>query len=227
MKAPTILSLDTSSIACSAALVSGKTQVSRFEVAPRQHANRILQMIDEVLEEGKLSLNEVDAIAVGQGPGSFTGVRLGIGVAKGLSFGADIPVIPISTLKALSMACGPVDEKTIIVSAIDARMSEVYWAVYQGTQRTTIVPDSIDNPEAISALPPTAFTGKAIGVGTGFAEYREQLNSSLELDFQEIIDDAHPQAIHIAKAALPLFLNGQTLESEALAPVYLRNDVVK
>jgi len=227
VKAPTILSLDTSTEACSAAVISGKTEVSRFEIAPRQHANKILQMIHEVLEEGNLSLSEVDAIAVGQGPGSFTGVRLGIGVAKGLSFGADIPVIPVSTLKALSMAYASPLSDTVIVSAIDARMSEVYWAVYKGPNRDILTNDSLSRPENISALPPSAFTGCAIGLGSGFGAYKDALVNSLELEFQDIQSDCYPEAIHIAKAALPLFLNGQTIKSEELSPVYLRNDVVR
>ncbi|MGO3800463.1 MAG: tRNA (adenosine(37)-N6)-threonylcarbamoyltransferase complex dimerization subunit type 1 TsaB, partial [Vibrio casei] len=93
-----ILALDTSTENCSVALMINDQMFTRSEVAPRDHTKKILPMVDEVLKEAGISLHDLDALAFGRGPGSFTGVRIGIGIAQGLSFGAELPMIGISTL---------------------------------------------------------------------------------------------------------------------------------
>lgn len=99
-----ILALDTATERCSVALLVGNTVYSRSEIAPRDHTKKVLPMVDEVLKEAGVTLQELDALAFGRGPGSFTGVRIGIGIAQGLAFGADLPMIGISTLAAMAQA---------------------------------------------------------------------------------------------------------------------------
>ena len=122
-----ILALDTATENCSVALLVNDRVYVRREVAPRDHTKKILPMVDEVLKEAGLSLNELDALAFGRGPGSFTGVRIGIGIAQGLAFGAELPMIGISTLQAMAQGSYRNMRATHVACAIDARMSEVYW----------------------------------------------------------------------------------------------------
>ncbi|MFA0231771.1 tRNA (adenosine(37)-N6)-threonylcarbamoyltransferase complex dimerization subunit type 1 TsaB, partial [Vibrio sp. 10N.261.45.A7] len=125
-----ILAVDTATENCSVALVIGDQVFARSEEAPRDHTKKILPMVDEVLKEANVALTDLDAIAFGQGPGSFTGVRIGIGIAQGLAFGADLPMIGVSTLAAMAQGSYRKFGETHVATAIDARMSEVYWARY-------------------------------------------------------------------------------------------------
>lgn len=124
----TLLALDTSTEACSVALLYRGEKTHINELAQRTHTKRILPMIDEILANSGLGLNQVDALAFGRGPGSFTGVRVGAGIAQGLAFGADLPVIPISNLTAMAQAAFELHQAENVVAAIDARMNEVYFS---------------------------------------------------------------------------------------------------
>src|SRR5690554_2213743 len=120
-----VLALDTSTEQCSVALQIGDKFVSRAAVTPREHSQRILGFVQEVLDEQGLTLKQLDAIVVGHGPGSFTGVRIGVSVAQGLAFSQQLPVIPVSTLTALAQQAIRLQDAQQIVCAIDARMQEV------------------------------------------------------------------------------------------------------
>ncbi len=122
-----ILAVDTATENCSVALMVGDDVISRCEYAPREHTTKILPMVDTVLAEGGLKLGQLDALAFGRGPGSFTGVRIGIGIAQGLAFGADLPMLGISTLAAMAQGTYRVHQSEQVLSSIDARMGEIYW----------------------------------------------------------------------------------------------------
>ena len=122
-----ILALDTSTEACSAALLIDSQISQRYEVAPREHGALILPMIERLLVDAGVVLSQLDALAFGRGPGAFVGVRIATGVAQGIAFAADLPVVPVSSLAALAQSV----EHANVYSAIDARMDEVYWAAYR------------------------------------------------------------------------------------------------
>jgi len=128
---PKILAFETATQACSAALCIDSTIIERFQVAPRKHSDLILPMIDEVLREAGVTLDQVDAIAVGIGPGSFMGVRLAVGIAQSLAFGQDKRVIPVSTLQILAQTAHRELKMDQVLAAWDARMGEMYWSAYQ------------------------------------------------------------------------------------------------
>ncbi|WP_268580446.1 tRNA (adenosine(37)-N6)-threonylcarbamoyltransferase complex dimerization subunit type 1 TsaB, partial [Escherichia coli] len=102
-----------------------------FELCPREHTQRILPMVQQVLAESGLALNQLDALAFGRGPGSFTGVRIGIGIAQGLALGADLPMIGVSTLQTMAQGAWRVSGAERVLAAIDARMGEVYWGQFE------------------------------------------------------------------------------------------------
>ena len=144
----TILALDTATEACSVALTHLGKVTHLDELSPRTHTQRILPMIDELLAKANISLQEVDYLAFGRGPGSFTGVRVGIGVAQGLAFGAELPVLAISNLMAMAEQAYQTEGATNVIALIDARMNEVYFAQYQRTEQgwQELVPEQVCAP---------------------------------------------------------------------------------
>ena len=126
-----ILAVDAATEACSVALYNDGEINSVFEVCPQQHSQKLLPFIDQVLVDSGLTLSQLDGIAYGQGPGSFTGVRIGVSVTQGLAFGADLPVTGISNLAMMAQQAIEQHQAQSVVAAIDARMSEIYLACYQ------------------------------------------------------------------------------------------------
>ena len=220
-----ILALDTATENCSVALLVDERVYVRSEVAPRDHTKKILPMIDEVLKEADITLADLDALAFGRGPGSFTGVRICIGIAQGLAFGANLPMLAISTLEAMAQGAYRVNGATQVACAIDARMSEVYWGRYQrleNGQWQAIDQECVIAPSALCQQVP-ADESQWATVGTGWAAYEEEL-TSLPLNRVEggvLYPDAQ-DIVHIAQFA---FNNGEAVAVEDSSPVYLRDNV--
>ena len=220
-----ILALDTATENCSAALLSDGKIYFRSEVCPRGHANNILPMVDEVLKEAGLTLTDLDALAFGHGPGSFTGVRIGTGIAQGLAFGADISMIGISTLAAMAQATYRKHGKTHAACAIDARMSEVYWGRFKRQENG--VWQEVD---AECVIPPAELCAETESdghtwaqAGTGWDAYQEAM-SALPIE-REATDVLFPEAQDIVVLAEQAFLAGKTVSPEEASPVYLRDKV--
>lgn len=220
-----ILAIDTSTENCSVALVVGDTYFVRREVAPRDHTKKVLPMVDEVLQQAQISLNEVDALAFGRGPGSFTGVRIGIGIAQGLAFGADLPMIEISTLAAMAQGSYRHSGATHVASAIDARMAEVYWAQYvreADGDWSCVDQESVASPQHLVARS-TESDVTWCQAGTGWGTYAETLS---ELKFETLAGDVlYPDAEDIAFLAKLAFAKGKVVSVEESSPVYLRDTV--
>lgn len=223
-----LLALDTASALCSAALLLDGRLVTREFATPREHAKLLLPMIDELLREAGASLADLDAIAFGRGPGSFTGLRVAASVAHGLSFGAGLPLIPVSDLRALALqamdraggAGGPVD----IACCMDARMGEVYAAAFRLGADAVLPADAAERVVRPAEFRPEGSFGLLIG--RGFEAYREALAPLRSPDAVEFAD-AEPRARDVARLAEADWAQGlRTAESGAL-PVYLRDDVAR
>ncbi len=219
---PRLLAIDTATEACSVALGNSGRVVESHIYGPREHMQQLLPMIDALLDDAGVSLRDLDAIAFGRGPGSFTGVRIGLGVVQGLAFATGLPLIPVSTLATLAQSA--VDESLRpgdqVLAAIDARMGEVYWGWFRlGDDRRVVAvgDERVSPPEQVT--PPPA--GVAwIGAGTGWC-YAERLPSGAHrIDAERL-----PQAGALLHLALPLWEQGATVTAEEAVPVYLRDDV--
>jgi len=226
-----LLSLDTSTESCSAALSVGGRITERYEFAPRRHAELILPMVDALLREAGVTLRDLDALAFGCGPGAFTGVRIATGVIQGLAFGAEKPVVAVSSLAALAqgVAAG-LPAGTLIMSAFDARMGEVYWGVYRVDEDglvTLLGEESVAKPEQVS-LPMGAeqqARPRAIGVGSGWQTYDSRLRERCTGMDLEVIPDRFPHARDVLALAERDFAAGLAVTAENAQPVYLRNKV--
>ena len=223
-----VLALDTATEACSAAVLNGDAAFSRFELLERGHAERILTMVDEVLEEAALTLEALDGIGVGRGPGGFTGVRLAICIAQGLAFGAGLPVAPISDLRAVAQRTLWRDPRLKgVLVCNDARMREVYWTFAPRDSRGLA---EADTPERVTSvdqveLPPEA-AGPIAGVGSGFRIY-PRLAERLRAGLDYVEASALPHAEDIASLAALELQEGRGVRPEFALPVYVRDDVVR
>ena len=215
-----ILALDTSSPACSVALTNGAEIVERHVELENQHSQFLLKFINEVICQSGLKLNDLDAVAVGSGPGSFTGLRLGMGVAQGLAFGINKPLIPVSSLHAIAKTS---NAKNVMV-AVDARMGEVYWQCFQlaaNSELVAIQSAKLDRPENIVLHDPDL---NWQGIGSGFDQYFGQL-SGLLYKPDNWIKGVYPQARSILKLALAEIENAGMPSDYCALPVYVRNKV--
>ncbi|WP_244813673.1 tRNA (adenosine(37)-N6)-threonylcarbamoyltransferase complex dimerization subunit type 1 TsaB [Caballeronia sp. Lep1P3] len=244
-----LLALDTSTEFCSVALLlddpaaqspaaaphyaNGGIHVwVRHEATGAVSSTRLLPAVRELLDEAGLALAECNAIAFGAGPGSFTGLRTATGVAQGLAFGLNVPVVPVSTLLACAEFARLRDPSLPprVLAALDARMDEVYWAQYEyasgpdassdtGEWRT-IFPASLDAPAALP-LPdaPFALAGNA---AAAFGDRLPALAAASHVD-----RDALPHALPVALLALRAWRAGRAIAPELAAPEYVRNKVAQ
>lgn len=222
-----ILALDTATHACSVALQDDDRLWHRFEMAAQSHTRRLLPMVDAVLAESGLSLGDLDALAFGRGPGSFTGLRIGLGVIQGLAFARNLPVVGVSTLDAMALGWWhhhPEDRERPLLVALDARMQEVYWHLAEWDPEphclTRCAEESVSSPEAVLAHPVVEQHRETlIGVGPGW-HYPELAALRPEAS-QECLPDARFM-LPLARRDLDL---GRAVSAEQAQPVYLRNDI--
>jgi tRNA threonylcarbamoyladenosine biosynthesis protein TsaB len=250
-----ILALDTSTEACSVALLAGDRVITRYQEAPRGHAELILPMVDALLDETGVTLKDLAAIAFGRGPGSFTGVRLASSVVQGLAYGAGVGVVPVSTLQAVALralrdddALAGTTRATHVLVCNDARMDEVYVGAFaRGAAESTVVRPTPLGPETV--MPPAEVVvpqgaredegegkGKAqnigvrwIGAGRGFKAYPEL--SRLRAEQGGVLAAVHetilPRAEDILALAIPEVAAGRVLPPTAALPIYVRDEVAK
>jgi len=221
-----LLAIETATEACSAALLWDGELRLRYQIQPRGHSELILGMMDELLAEAGIRPQALDAIAFGCGPGSFTGVRIAVGVAQGAALGAGVPVVPVSTLAALAQRAYRESGVRRLLPAYDARMQEVYWAGYEvGAEGVVqvVVPEEVAAPQAVT-LP----SGEAwLGVGSGWRSYAEILTDRLGATrLQGVLPELLCSAEDVARLGACALASGAALPPERGIPVYLRNRVV-
>lgn len=214
-----LLAFETATEACSVALWIDGQVLERFDIAPRRHTELALPWAEQLLAEAGMRRSQLDAIAVGRGPGAFTGVRLAIAISQGIALALECPLIPVSTLAALAMR-GTGARR---IAAIDARMGEVYLGAFErdGGGIASIASEVVVKPEAAD-IPQG---GDWHGVGTGFAAADGALQGRLGARLASVDALALPHAADVARLAALAFARGEGLAPEFVEPAYLRNDV--
>jgi len=228
------LALDASTEACSVALqLDGKVYAS-YELCPQSHSLRLLPMIDDLLKEAGIELSDIDGLVFGQGPGSFTGVRIGVGVAQGLAFSANLPVVGVSSLQAMAQQAYIKHGQKQVVAAIDARMSEVYNGFYTIDEHNIMQvqqDEAVTPPEHLAEQLSKVISGAFYAVGTGWDAYSEKLSgksaeqlSSLRIN-KGSPDILFPSAEAMLIIGVAKLKQGQGVTAEEAQPVYVRDTV--
>ena len=220
-----LLAIETATEACSAALYIDGDIHLRYQVKPRGHSELILGMLESLVAESGLRPSQLDAMAFGRGPGSFTGVRIATGVVQGVAFGADIPVVPVSTLAALAQRAYRELGEQMLLPAYDARMQELYWAGYRVNDRGLVELVGREQVISVAEIPMPAETGW-YGVGSGWGVYGPQLLKRIGGDRVKGSEPAMLCSAHdIALLGAEGFRQGQAVAPEMALPVYLRDNV--
>lgn len=221
-----VLAVETATEACSVALYVNGAVIDRYQLAPRAHSRLILPMMQSLLDEAGVALADLDALAFGCGPGSFTGIRIAAGVTQGAALGADLPITPISTLAALAQECFVDAEAEYAFPALDARMGDVYWGVYHKTasgfaerkgQEAAVPADGVDVP----------LEATGIGIGSGWRVYSEALKKRLGQRLVRVAAERYPSAAFVARLAAEGLKNNPGLPADLALPVYLRDTVAR
>lgn len=219
-----MLAIETATEACSVALWLDGQVHERFDLAPRRHADLALPWADALLAEAGVAKSQLDAIAVGRGPGAFTGVRLAIALAQGIALALDRPVVPISTLAALALHAASVQGRRVL-AAIDARMGEIYLGpfVCDGDRLVEAAgPEQLAHPHDAGTV---VIGGDWVGLGTGFAAAGGALMHALGDRLDAADATALPHAADVARLAARAFARGQAVAPERAEPAYLRDKV--
>ncbi len=224
------LAIDASTEACSVALQANGKLYSRYDLCPQSHSLRLLPMVDEVLIEAGIKLSQCDGLIFGRGPGSFTGVRIGVGVAQGLAFAVNLPVFGVSSLQAMAQLAfleGRIHgEKSGVIAAIDARMGEVYNGYFMLDENNIMQPqcaEAVTAPEQLAQHLSTVVNKAEYGVGSAWDAYSEQL-SSLKSN-AGTPDVLFPSAVAMLAIGVISLEQGKGVAAEDAQPVYVRDTV--
>jgi tRNA threonylcarbamoyladenosine biosynthesis protein TsaB len=222
------LAIEASTEACSVALTFNNQTISEFELAPQSHSLVLLPMIDRLLKKADIKLAELDGLIFGQGPGSFTGVRIGVGVAQGLAFAANLKVVGVSTLQIMAQRAYVMHEQVEVIATIDARMSEVYAGYYQLNSQgimEAVLNDTVLAPEKLAGYLSENLSEEqqVYGVGTGWDAYKNELESlKINAGTPEIV---FPNAEELLEIGQYYFSKGMAVSAENAQPVYVRDTV--
>lgn len=205
-----VLALETATHRLSVALWHDGAVIEISANRPNSSSEWLLPAVHSLMSEAGCTLRDLDGIAFGAGPGSFTGLRLAAGCTQGLAFGLELPVLGIGTLEALALASG----EDQVFACLDARMNEVYSAAFAGG--VLMLPAAVTPPAEV-ALP----NGEGwVGCGDGFACYRDSLPG-----FARVRDDVAPTAAAVARLAAPRFARGEGMDAAQAVPLYVRDKV--
>jgi tRNA threonylcarbamoyladenosine biosynthesis protein TsaB len=223
-----LLALDTSSDACSVALQTGDDILERHIVEPKEHTNVLISMIRDLRDEAGITLNKLDAIVLGNGPGSFIGMRIGASVAQGLAFGSGLKILPVSSLAAVAAEVMDTHSATEVVVAQDARMNEVYLGIYRRDADGLpfgVVDESIRPIEQIGDVVGTA-NPKLVAAGKGWRKYPSLLDLNAK-SIAKLVDVQYPKARYLLGLATREWESGAVSNPEDLVPAYIRTKVAE
>jgi tRNA threonylcarbamoyladenosine biosynthesis protein TsaB len=216
-----ILAIDTATEACSVALLNGDEINQEIEIQPTGHSRLVLKMVDKVLVDAGVGLESLDLIAVNNGPGSFTGVRIGLGVTQGLAYGAHLPVIGVCSLEVLAVSI----DSGLVMPAIDARMNQIYCSLYSvagGYRPVEKFGPIVVRPDQI----PFELEEPIFGLGSGWDAYADTIVSGIRHKEVQVMKDKYPQAKNLARVARSIGLKSTT-EPCQLQASYIRNEIVQ
>lgn len=214
-----LLAIDTSSLACTVGVQASGHVFERYEVLPREHTRLLLPMIRATLGEAGLALVNLDAIVLGNGPGSFIGMRIGASVAQGLAYATGLDIVPVSSLAAVARRAGKPGDTVVV--AQDAHMSQVYLGRYEiGPDRRPIALE----PERLHSAQEPLADEASVAAGAGFEKYPELCASSAPgIDS----DCLYPRAADLLAIGDAAFAEGGAIAPESLEPAYLREEVAQ
>lgn len=225
---PNVLAIDTATDACSVALRMDGNISHRYEVIPREHSQRLLPMLQELMPGGALREQGVELLAFSHGPGSFTGLRIAASAVQGLAFSNDLPAVGLSTLACLAQGAwrrGLVESDARVLVLLDARIGEVYWGLYDfdGTSARALRADNLCAPGEV-ALEAEESTGPLVAVGSGLC-YVDDLAVALAERLDRALPDLWPDSRDLLELADREYERGNLLGAAEVQPVYLRNKV--
>lgn len=230
MTEPKLLAIDSATEFCSVAYSDGQQLIIRGEEAPRRHADLLLPYVEAVLAEAQVALADLDAIIVGRGPGSFTGVRIAAGIAQGLAFSQNLPLVGVSSLQAMAQQAWRLHGVSRVIAAIDARMGEVYAGTCRQVDGLMIQEqaDVVCAPSSVLSTLQLSLNGNETiaGVGTGFETYTSELINALQpAEVMHLDDVRFPHAQDMLALGRAKFLAGEALKATEFDLDYVRNEV--
>ena len=223
-----LLAIDTSSVACSVALHLGSVVFERHEEQPREHTRLLTPMIRSVLAEGRVEVADLDANVLGNGPGSFIGMRIAASVAQGLAYGANLAIVPVSSLAAVAAEVFAETDANAVIVAQDAHMNEVYLGAYcrgDANSPDPLFAERLHGQAPISELEGTSAAGR-IAAGFGWKRY-PQLTASNDALFESLSDIVYPRASYLLPLGALALHDGYSVDPQDIAPAYLRDKVAE
>ncbi len=224
-----ILAVETATSACSVALNVGDVIFERSEIGNNIHSQCLLSMLEQVLVEAQLTVSELNAVAVGQGPGSFTGLRIGVGVAQGIAYGAGCSMLGISSLAALAHQT---NQSGYVLTGIDARMNEVYWGLYkmldgdvQLLGNLNVSSPNLINHQSVTALAIDFDIDRACLAGNAWVEYEHEFDQAFLMNLKQAENCVYPQASSVLALAHKAYSRQEFVSPIDFAPEYVRNNV--
>lgn len=221
-----LLALDTSSPACSVALGDGDAVVERHELEPKGHTRLLLPMIEDVLRQAASSVADLDAVVLGNGPGSFVGLRIGASVAQGLCYGAGLKLVAVSSLAAVAAEAFRESDARCVLVAQDAHMDEVYVARYRRGDDALPVAEGDTVLHAVAGRPLETLPDDAVchAAGDGWRRYPELLARN-ESRLAGVIDVRWPRARYLLGIGRRALARGEAIDPRELVPAYVRERV--
>ena len=223
-----LLALETSSVACTVALQQGDRIIERHEEQPREHTRLLVPMIRSLLEEARTEIGELDAIVLGNGPGSFIGMRIAASVAQGLAFASEINIVPVSSLAAVAEQVLAEHDATEVAVTQDAHMNEVYLGIYARDNNGCTKHLIAERIQAQAAIPEFSHStdGRRFAAGSGWSRYPALLEQNKGC-IDQVVDVLHPRARYLLRLGAEAIEVGESIIPAEVVPAYLRQKVAQ